>query len=94
MSDKNETLPGGWSPFTSNISKDAQQAFAEATKNWVGVKYSDFAVSQQVVAGMNYNFLCNGTASTQNPLTSLYSVHIFKPLSGDARIVKIINIPC
>lgn len=83
---------GGWSTFSAPVSAEAQAAFNEATKGLLGVSYSAFAVSQQVVAGMNYIFLCNGTTTTMPPVNGLYSVHVFKPLSGNAVITRIVQL--
>ncbi len=83
MSSQSSPIPGGWSEFTCAISAEAKQAFAEATRDLVGVRYSPFAVSQQVVAGMNYKFLCNGTPATLHPVSGLYALHVFKPPTTD-----------
>lgn len=90
MSDSNF---GGWSPFSAPIDASTQAVFNEAMHGLVGVSYSAFAVSQQVVAGMNYIFLCNGTTVTMPPVSGLYSVHVFKPLNGGkATITRIVHI--
>jgi hypothetical protein len=92
MSENAAIAPGGWSAFTNKIDAQAEKAFQEATHGLVGVRYTPFAVSQQVVAGMNYIFLCNGQASTMPPMTGLYSVHVFKPLNGNAVVTRIVHI--
>ncbi len=82
-------LVGAFSPFTCDISKEAQAAFDEAMTDFVGVRYTTVAVSQQVVAGMNYNFFCNSVAATRFPINGSAMVSIYKPLQGDAHITGI-----
>lgn len=87
-------IVGGWSPFTSKISAEAEAAFKEATHGLVGMRYTPFAVSQQVVAGMNYIFLCNGQMITTPPFpaSGLYALHIYKPLKGNAVLTRVVHI--
>jgi hypothetical protein len=60
------SIPGGWSQYTSSISSEAQSAFDEALKGFVGVKYTPVAVAEQVVAGKNFRFFCNASAVIPN----------------------------
>ncbi|WP_298417924.1 hypothetical protein [uncultured Kordia sp.] len=83
------TLPGGYSPYTCNISDEAKKAFAQATKGLVGVRYSPVAVSTQVVSGVNYKFFCNTEAATIMPINGAAIVSIYAPLKGDAHITHI-----
>lgn len=92
MSDQQNTMPGGWSAYTCQISSEAQAAFTEATSGLMGVQYSAVAVSQQVVAGMNYKFFCNATAVVENPFQYAAIVSIYKPLDGKATITGIFPI--
>lgn len=94
MSDEQSAAAfGGWSEFTCAINAEAKQAFTEAMEGFVGVRYTPFAVSQQLVAGMNYRFLCNGTPATLLPVSGLYSLHIFKPLGkGPAKLIGIVSL--
>ena len=73
---------GGWSAFSSDISKDAQEAFDQAMKGWAGGEYTPVAVAQQVVAGMNYAFFCNSVSGEQRPTRSAAMVYIYQPLPG------------
>ncbi len=52
-----EQLPGGYSIFKP-MEKEDTEAFAQAMKGLVGAKYVPFAVSTQVVNGLNRKFLC------------------------------------
>lgn len=82
-------LVGAFSPYTCKIDARAKDAFVEATKGLMGVSYEPVAVSQQLVAGMNYKFFCNSEAATQFPLNGAAIVSIYKPLDGPAMIHNI-----
>ena len=47
-------IVGGWTPFSSNITKEASEVFDAAFKGFVGVSYSPVAFATQVVNGVNY----------------------------------------
>lgn len=81
-------IVGGWSQF-SCVDKQSQQVFDEAMQGFVGVDYSPVAVSQQVVAGMNYRFFCNSKVVYPNALNEVAIVFIYKPLEGKAYITSI-----
>jgi len=85
-------MVGAFSTFSCNIDGQANNAFNEAFENFVGVKYSPVAVSQQVVAGMNYRFFCNSKMVTPFSVNGSAMVSIYKPLNGNAHIVSIQNI--
>lgn len=82
-------LPGSYSPYTSKIEEEAKQAFKEAFKDFVGVVYTPVAVSQQVVAGLNFRFFCNTESVTRFPVRGAAIVSIYKPLDGTAHITGI-----
>lgn len=86
---KNNTLVGAFSPYTCKISDEALIAFKEALDGIVGVDYTPVAVSQQVVAGMNYHFFCNSVYITEHPINGAAIVSIYKPLEGKAHITNI-----
>lgn len=85
-------LVGAFSTFSCNIDNQAEQAFNEAMENIIGVEYSPVAVSQQVVAGMNYRFFCNSKIVTPYAANGSAMVNIYKPLEGKAHIISIKNI--
>lgn len=87
MSNTNEL--GAFSAYTCEIDKDQQAAFDEALEGLVGVGYNPVAVSQQVVAGMNYHFFCNTKLITARPRNGAAIVSIYKPLKGEAHITNI-----
>jgi len=82
-------FPGSYSPYTSKIEDAAQKAFKEAFEGFVGVVYSPVAVSQQIVAGINYKFFCNAETVTVLPYNYAAIVSIYQPLEGKARITGI-----
>lgn len=84
-----ENLSGGWNAFSSKIDAQAQQAFDEGFKGFVGMKYTAVAVSHQVVAGMNYRFFCNTTLVSPAGINGAAIVSIYKPLNGPAHITGI-----
>ena len=81
---------GGYTPFTTDISDECLTVFAATMKEIVGVGYHPFAVSTQVVKGINYRFLCTATNMDKEMTTYSVMLGIYKPLSGSA-IIKSIN---
>ncbi|MXN92010.1 hypothetical protein GR160_12315 [Flavobacterium sp. Sd200] len=67
----------------------AKKAFKEAMEGLLGVQYTPVAVSQQLVAGLNYRFFCNAKPATQYPFNGAAIVSIYKPLNGEAHITGI-----
>ncbi len=82
-------LVGAFSPYSCKISGEAEGAFKEALNGILGVTYSPVAVSQQVVAGMNYKFFCNTQAATRYPNNGAAIVSVYKALTGPAHITHI-----
>ena len=74
-----EMLMGGFSEQRPLTAEDSA-AFAEATKDYVYLGLKPLSVSSQVVAGMNYLFVCEMKAFG-GPATQT-NVKIFKPLPG------------
>ncbi len=82
-------LLGAYTPYSCQIDANAKAAFAEATRDILGVRYLPVAVSQQLVAGMNYKFFCNSESVTQFPVNGAAIVSIYKPLDGPAHVTGI-----
>ncbi|WP_236848218.1 hypothetical protein [Chlorobaculum limnaeum] len=82
---------GGWSKFDALSSTD-RAVFKETMAGLAGVGYEPLVVRKQVVAGTNYEFICN--ARVVYPGTDWYPamVLIYKPLKGSAVIKKISRI--
>ncbi|WP_163831823.1 hypothetical protein [Spartinivicinus ruber] len=56
----------------------------------MGTKYTPFAVSTQVVAGINYKFICNGESINGTPSLAIIKVH--RPLQGEPEFLTITEI--
>ena len=80
---------GGWQNWHFSVTPRANTIFAEATKNLLGVKYKPLAFTQQLVAGMNYCFLCEATPATLIAPPSPALVWINQPLQGAPHVYGI-----
>jgi predicted small lipoprotein YifL len=83
---------GGWelSP-DATVTDDAKAAFEKAMEGLDGVSYEPVALlGTQVVAGMNYCFLCEATvvAPEAKPYYSL--IYVYADLQDNAEVTKII----
>ena len=87
-------MPGGWTSWNFTLSHEAMQVFKEATRGLLGVSYTPLAFASQVVAGLNYSFLCKATAVVPDPPTRVVKMHLFQPLPGGGtpQITQIIDI--
>ena len=81
-------LVGGWTAYHKLSAKD-QDAFNQALEGFVGVQYTPFEVSTQVVAGTNYRFKCKTTVPLPKPIHGEAVVQIFQSLDGSAHITSI-----
>lgn len=70
-------------------SEDAQAAFDSAAAKYTGVDLKPLSLlGSQVVAGMNYKYLCYGETVTENPAAALYIVDVYRDLEGNAEITN------
>ncbi len=88
-----ETMPGGWSEFSCDISPDEMAVFRKALQGLLGVDYTPVAVASQVVEGMNYDFFCNAKVVYPGASNEAAMVSIYAPLKGDPHITKIERCP-
>ncbi len=88
-----ETLPGGWfEPETPEITEDAKTVFDQAMETLVGVDYVPVALlEQQVVAGMNYCYLCEATVVYPGAETTYALVYIYEDPEGNVSIQDIVR---
>lgn len=86
-----QVLVGAWTEFACKIDEQAKKAFKEAMQ-LVGVSYTPVAVSQQLVAGMNYRFFCNSKVVKPYSLNGAAIVSIYKPIEGQAHVTSITSI--
>ena len=87
-------VAGGWTLNadlgTAEMPEEAQAAFDQATAGMLGAKYVPVAyLGSQVVAGVNYAYLCKITTVTAEPATKLAVVKVYRDLSGNAEILNI-----
>ena len=89
---------GGWqAPETAEamdaMPQDAATAYAKAFEGFVGNDLTPVALlGTQVVAGMNYAFLCHSSLVTLEPVVSMQLVVIYADLSGNATVTNIVTI--
>ena len=83
------TNPGGWTPFSSQISPKETYVFDQALKDLVGVNYTPMAFTTQVVNGMNYRFFCNAKAVTPKSPNEGAIVEIYVPIKGEPELKTI-----
>lgn len=88
---KDEDLLGGWEVTGSGkpgaLTAESEQALSDALAGVSGVTYMPIVLlGSQVVSGMNYKFLCYGTASENNPATNLYVVTVYQDASGKSEL--------
>jgi len=87
-----EQMPGGWSAWSFDITREAQKVFDEALAGLVGVDYSPLAFATQVVAGTNYCFLCKAKGVYPGAEAYPALVYIYQPLSGAPHITSITEV--
>lgn len=71
-------------------SEDEKIFFEEVVKGYEKELFNPERVSTQVVAGINYRFLCS---MKDGEVTSKVIVTIYKPLSGDPKITSVEEAP-
>ncbi len=88
----NANTVGGWAEQRP-LTKEDQAVFDEAMKGFVGVGYKPKSVATQVVAGVNYRFICDAQPVYPGARPYEAMVEIYKPLEGSAVITHISRIP-
>jgi len=88
-----DIISGGWAVNQdSTLPKDnpeAMQAFKKATGDLEGYRYQVVAVlGSQVVAGMNYSYLCTAKMSVPQAKTEYRIVTVYENLNGEANVTK------
>lgn len=73
------------------LNDEEKELFETVMAKYVGVKYTPESVATQVVAGINYRFVCTAEPMTQASQTFKAEITIFQPLPdrGEAQITKI-----
>lgn len=85
-----EQLCGGYTAQRA-ITPTELELFKKATDTLEGVLYTPQSVATQVVAGVNYHFICEAAAVTREPQLYQAAIIIYQPLpgQGEPRITKI-----
>ena len=88
---------GGWTVNVefgeTELPEDAKAALDKALEGYAGVGFTPVAyLGSQVVAGLNYAFLCKSTLIAATPVTELNVVTVYQSLDGNAEIKDVINI--
>lgn len=81
------TMVGAWTPFHKLTSED-QEVFNNAMRNIIGVDYTPFSVSTQVVNGTNYRFKCTASIPPAEVVWEAM-VEIYQPIGGEPQVTKI-----
>lgn len=81
-------IPGGWFGF-HNVSPAENEVLVSALTGLLGVKYEPLQVTTQVVAGMNYCFLCKATVLSPNPAPYPALIFVHQPLAGKPFVTSI-----
>ncbi|WP_106829664.1 hypothetical protein [Parabacteroides pacaensis] len=89
--DDDKMVVGGWS-HPQPLTPEDEEVFKKATDGWAGAGFKPLLVATQVVAGLNYRFLCQITTVTQDPQTYLGMVYIFQPFPNDEKVPYITKI--
>lgn len=80
---------GGWSDFVSPISEEQEKVFDKVFEHFTGVKYTPIAAAQQVVAGMNFCYICLARMVIPDASVTVSKVTIYAPPSGEPHITAI-----
>ena len=86
-------IVGGWQASESaEITKELRTVFEKAAVEYTGVDFVPVAfLSSQVVAGINYCFLCEATPVVPGSKTNYALVYIYENLEGNAEITDVKN---
>lgn len=87
-------IAGGWTVndeiVTPSLTKDSKDAFDKAYAEYTDYDLEPAALlATQVVAGINYLYLCKGQETSQASAPSWYFVVIYQDLSGNAKITSV-----
>ena len=91
-SKQEETTAGGWTVATDGTITNAhRELFNKALGTIDGLSYEPIKLLEtQVVAGMNYRFLCNEHTSAENAPDTKVIVTIYEDLQGNAKITSVV----
>lgn len=86
-------LVGGWTvntQFVSQLSEEEEEIFTKAETTLAGGAYQPVAViATQLVAGMNYAYLCLGAPDDEGQNAGWYIVTLYQDLQGNVTTMSI-----
>lgn len=90
-----KTLSGGWAQAESPaVTDEAMAVFDKALEGIVGMSYTTVAMlATQVVAGMNYCFLCNANGTYPDADSNYVLVKVYEDIEGNANVTSIEEFP-
>ncbi len=80
--------PGAWSAYAV-VSDEARAVFKQAINGLVGVTYTPVAFASQVVAGLNYSFLCNAAGVYPGGVNQAAIIDIYQAPNGIPKITEV-----
>ena len=86
-----KALLGAWEPAGTadavTLPEEAWGPFWKASESYDGVSFNPLAlIATQLVAGMNYLIVCQGTVMAEEPAEALYFVTLYVDLEGNGEI--------
>ena len=93
-SNTEEPISGGWSTGEpTEVTDEQKEIFAKATEAFAGMEYTPVRfLGQQVVAGMNYRFLCKGRATVPGAEEVWAILELYQDLEGNAEVTGILDL--
>ena len=89
-SDTEEVVGGFVDVEDGTLTDELKEIFNKATEGYVGMSLEPIELYQtQVVAGINYKFVCSGTKTTNPPITGSYFVTVYEDLEGNCSIIDV-----
>lgn len=89
-----QTLAGGWTVSSEpacELPDGTGEPLSDATTLLMGAKYEPLAVmGSQVVAGLNYAYVCRITPVVPDPVSTLNVVIVYRNLSGESEITSVV----
>jgi hypothetical protein len=83
---------GDWSNFDFTLTPQAKDVFETALPPTAGARYTPFAFASQIIAGINYCFLCDVQYPTPFPNENTVKVYIYQPTGGSPQPYRIVPI--
>ena len=91
VEESEEEVVGGFVDVEDGtLTDELKEIFNKATEGYVGMSLEPIELYQtQVVAGINYKFVCSGNKTTNPPITGSYFVTVYEDLEGNCSIIDV-----